>query len=336
MINLYSDSIVAYTPVENRECQRNIHLDWICGLLIIHMIGGHIAQFMHERYILDSVFFFFMPWFFFKSGMFHKIKKEDVIIIKSAKRLLIPFIVFSLIGELFLMFKLIGLERYTLSEFGIRVFKYAIYNGICEGNLPLWFLLTLFMDKICFNLLQLKQISHVSIIIGSFLVAIFLRYLKINFPPYCISFFTGLFFYSMGFYLKNFQYSRWLFFLSILAVLSITLFMPTFINMRDSTVRYGNFVIWFPYALSGIIVINNLVKNIPYLLNISLIIKIGQNSMPIYVTHWIILSIVEIVLMLIGVQSRSVFMWVMIFACIIVLPLLTYFINRYCKSVVGV
>ena len=123
--------------------------------------------------------------------MFHKIKKEDVIIIKSAKRLLIPFIVFSLIGELFLMFKLIGLERYTLSEFGIRVFKYAIYNGICEGNLPLWFLLTLFMDKICFNLLQLKQISHVSIIIGSFLVAIFLRYLKINFPPYCISFFTG-------------------------------------------------------------------------------------------------------------------------------------------------
>ena len=160
--------------------------------------------------------------------------------------------------------------------------------------------------------------------------------LKINFPPYCISFFTGLFFYSMGFYLKNFQYSRWLFFLSILAVLSITLFMPTFINMRDSTVRYGNFVIWFPYALSGIIVINNLVKNIPYLLNISLIIKIGQNSMPIYVTHWIILSIVEIVLMLIGVQSRSVFMWVMIFACIIVLPLLTYFINRYCKSVVGV
>lgn len=137
MINLYSDSIVAYTPVENRECQRNIHLDWICGLLIIHMIGGHIAQFMHERYILDSVFFFFMPWFFFKSGMFHKIKKEDVIIIKSAKRLLIPFIVFSLIGELFLMFKLIGLERYTLSEFGIRVFKYAIYNGICEGNLPL-------------------------------------------------------------------------------------------------------------------------------------------------------------------------------------------------------
>ena len=140
----------------------------------------------------------------------------------------------------------------------------------------------------------------------------------------------------MGFYLKNFQYSRWLFFLSILAVLSITLFIPTFINMRDSTVRYGNFVIWFPYALSGIIVINNLVKNIPYLLNISLIIKIGQNSMPIYVTHWIILSIVEIVLMLIGVQSRSVFMWVMIFACIIVLPLLTYFINRYCKSVVGV
>ena len=55
MINLYSDSIVAYTPVENRECQRNIHLDWICGLLIIHMIGGHIAQFMHERYAM--VFF---------------------------------------------------------------------------------------------------------------------------------------------------------------------------------------------------------------------------------------------------------------------------------------
>ena len=76
MINLYSDSIVAYTPVENRECQRNIHLDWICGLLIIHMVGGHIAQFMHERYILDSVFFFFMPCFFLSRGCFIKLRKR--------------------------------------------------------------------------------------------------------------------------------------------------------------------------------------------------------------------------------------------------------------------
>ena len=60
--------------------KRIVSLDIITGILIIHMIFGHIMRFAHcidtDLYHYTSILLsFFMPWFFFKSGMFYKERK---------------------------------------------------------------------------------------------------------------------------------------------------------------------------------------------------------------------------------------------------------------------
>ena len=63
------------------------HLDLGCGILIIWMIYGHLLGqlnmldsplYIYPRYALG----FCMPWFFFKSGMFHK---EEISVNKSLR-----------------------------------------------------------------------------------------------------------------------------------------------------------------------------------------------------------------------------------------------------------
>lgn len=76
------------------KATRDYSLDWISGLLILHMIIGHIAGWVEMDYPVNNILFFFMPWFFFKGGMFHRHKEWKVELNKSFKRLIIPFIVF--------------------------------------------------------------------------------------------------------------------------------------------------------------------------------------------------------------------------------------------------
>lgn len=52
------------------EEPRDFSLDWISGLLILHMIIGHIAGWVGIDYVVNQILFFFMPWFFFKGGCF--------------------------------------------------------------------------------------------------------------------------------------------------------------------------------------------------------------------------------------------------------------------------
>lgn len=56
---------------------REVYLDVVCGIMIIWMILGHLIASCGLRdtvlyTIGNRLFPFFMPWFFFKSGMFYK------------------------------------------------------------------------------------------------------------------------------------------------------------------------------------------------------------------------------------------------------------------------
>ena len=82
---------------------RNVSLDSVCGLMTGYMIFGHIWSLcgMSSTEFTDaigSVLSFFMPWFFFKSGLFFRPCNFTSLIKKDFRRLLIPFVVFSTIG----------------------------------------------------------------------------------------------------------------------------------------------------------------------------------------------------------------------------------------------
>ena len=94
-----------------------------------------------DLYAWMDVLFFFMPWFFFKSGQFHRDGHYLRQLLSSARRLLIPCVVFSLAGY--------AVKCYTLSlhnDFSVhltRVWTKFSHEGVLPGNGPLWFLLVL-------------------------------------------------------------------------------------------------------------------------------------------------------------------------------------------------
>lgn len=147
------DPIGRYSAITFMNTSRNKDLDFICGLLIIHMCLSHIALLTNTTYPLEKLFFFFMPWFYFKAGMYHKEEKEHVIVSKAFKRLMIPFFVFTLIGQLI---SFVTKHNDNVSNILILLkstCRQLFWDGAAYGDAPLWFLLSLFLVKILFNYL---------------------------------------------------------------------------------------------------------------------------------------------------------------------------------------
>lgn len=90
---------------ENIKSNRDTSLDAVCGLFIIYMITRHAFQWSGCR---DDCFYresgnwlyMFLPWFFYKSGMFHKEGNTKIMIKHDAYKLLKPYIVYTIIGSI--------------------------------------------------------------------------------------------------------------------------------------------------------------------------------------------------------------------------------------------
>src|SRR5574344_312877 len=92
-----------FYKIEDPNHLRNQGLDTIAGLLIIYMIFGHCSQLADCReniiYVYaNRLFYFFMAWFFYKSGMFHN-NAKSIEIKKTALRLLKPYAIYTIMGQ---------------------------------------------------------------------------------------------------------------------------------------------------------------------------------------------------------------------------------------------
>lgn len=80
------------------KSDRKDYLDVVCGIMISWMILGHIIA---NCDLKESMFYtignrlfpFFMPWFFFKSGMFYK-QKDSIRVLKRGAKIIITLGVF--------------------------------------------------------------------------------------------------------------------------------------------------------------------------------------------------------------------------------------------------
>ena len=143
--------------------KRDSSLDAICGLFIMYMIMGHASQWAdieNDDFIVVSkyIMFMFMAWFFYKSGMFHKQMEFDEVIKRNVKKLLYPFVCYTIIGELIFWFYLYNNGILTIRELTIQPIIELCFNGSLSGNLPLWFLVSLFMVKMVVSYSEQKHI----------------------------------------------------------------------------------------------------------------------------------------------------------------------------------
>lgn len=281
--------------------ERSSDIDFISGLLILYMVFIHVCQWFgyNDRpFFLNSykIFGFFMPWFFFKGGMFFQYRKIKDVIINSFKRLVKPYILWSTIGLLiyFIIFEI--LSGTNLAYFFRKEIFSLLFFGSVFGNLPLWFLITLFFVRIIFCITPQKITTF--LIGGTVVLGVILNYINIPLIPYWIAnTIMGLFYFSMGYVLKEYQYNRIMFGISVVIYLLIVYFDFTHVDMRTNQVITGCYWLWPIISLTGIICLNNIIKGINNkILNDNLICEtisgIGKYSMNIYVIHWPILMII--------------------------------------------
>ena len=185
--------------------QRNLALDNIAGILILHMIivvhAGAICG--CSTYVLwwtlMKMFCFFLPWFFFKSGMMYKPAGTKAITEKLWKRMGIPFVFFSFLGWLIVEFvgKYLVLHSMTLRQLFDFTFSTFIHMGFFPGNAALWFLLALMIVRFVYNSARKLGVSNGLLITASLilfaLAEIFVERFVIILPIL-----GGLIFYCLG------------------------------------------------------------------------------------------------------------------------------------------
>ena len=184
------------------------YLDVISGLLIIHMIVGHTIQFsglygtgvFYDN--ISRVLFFFMPWFYFKAGLFIS-RKGDLRswIEKDARRLLVPYVIFTIIGSVFYIaymfcmrsdmpwWKILASPAYEV-----------ITKGSCNGNLALWFLVSLFFSRLVYRITPERY--QVLLLIVALILGYVLNYFEMKLPLALSTIFPGMVFILLGHYSK--------------------------------------------------------------------------------------------------------------------------------------
>lgn len=306
-------------------------IDFLSGIMIIWMILYHIFIFTGNKQSLAceelyKIFFFFMPWFFFKSGMLANDASLKQVVVSSTKKLLVPYVVFSFLGYLAYFLQQFLLKDISFDKMVVEPAAVLLYTGSVLGNLPLWFLLGLFFDKVLWQVLINNNITRYQIAAISLIICFGGYFLGIKQLFYIWFTFSGLFFYSLGNILKNIQFDQAFrisaFVLYIFAIMAF----PNSVQMRSNSLEFGYYILWPLTSVSAIIAWNNFAKYTERKVHKTMILEklwggvrvVGNNSMYLYVTHAMVLGPVTVAIssLIMGVNL----FWATLLVCIVLLP----------------
>ena len=277
-------------------------LDQLKGFGIILMVYGHNFPILEEY-----IYSFHMPLFFIIAGIFHPKNINVSTIKKRVRQILLPYFLWSFI--LFGFWLFIGRKFGESANLDLSITKNFIGIFFAQGDInymnwgiPMWFLPTIFLTFLLFGLiLKIKNkflqysVLVMSIVLG-FLIANFSKmYLLWSLDVALVS----LFFYSFGFYAKDFIKSnkkKDVFSLLILGVihLAVSLFLMQKIDMYRST--YGNEILFLLNSIVGFLFWGYLFKNF---LLIKSLVYFGKNTIPILAVQARALSFIKLFLFLI-------------------------------------
>ena len=314
---------------------RDKTFDVITGIFIVRIIFGHYMSLLHLNDCLlfqsMNVLFFFMPWFFFKSGVFCSSQRKNVksFLGDNVRKFLLPYVLFTIVG-IVVAFSVTLINEGSLLKTLLGECKAFAWKQAVHFNAPLWFLLSLCFVRVFFNFIR-NAVNHYLLVLLSLLFAfahyLFLARYGLYWPGNLCS---GLVFYILGMKLKNLQYSKKVVIGSLIVLVAIGFFKPTFVTMYGNTLLYedGIYLLWYPFCLAGIIVFNNLIKRVGFILEHFHFNDIGHHSMVYYVVHWPIGLLIIAIYQKICTTSNN---WeLLVYLCLAwlgLLPLLTYVFN---------
>ena len=119
-----------------------------------------------------------------------------------------------------------------------------------------------------------------------------------------------------------------------MSLFAITAISPTYIRMCSNTMAYGScYFVGIVAAIASIVLINNILPppthTIWRIVPCRFLAFVGRESMSFYVTHWVILEIIQIVLVrILDVSDNWMKFWWMLVISAVALPLLALMLRR--------
>lgn len=277
---------------------RNSSVDTVSGILVFWMILFHVFQWAHcTAHPIYQVglrfFFFYMAWFFFKSGMFHKDRPHLELIKHSFSTLIFPFLLwfgfsYALVSASFRLN-----HNWSLSQILSYPFNQVLYAGNLPGNPPLWFLVSLFLSQLIASFFIKRKIPYLAIVI-SLAIGGLLSTASAVFPFSLPAIPLGVSFYLYGYLLKGASSrssSIRLDYVILTGVLLIVLFEPSFVDFRTGRLDFGNFPFYIFSAFGILLLIQHRIKG-----GFSPFAWIGRNSLAFFVLHWPVLIVAKYLL----------------------------------------
>lgn len=191
---------------------RDVSLDIMKGIAIVAVVFGHCTIFPYHTFIYS----FHMPLFFIVAGYLYKKKEISISLKKDISRLVLPYIVFSLMRVLkFTITKAIEHDWNCVKSVWVEMLYgnvCSIYGEIKIHSTVLWFLLALFVCKNFYNILnsRIRLKRNFYIIVGSISLIITVCANYVIILPWGLS--TGgaaMIFYMIGNIANNRSFSKY-------------------------------------------------------------------------------------------------------------------------------
>ena len=277
---------------------REKHIDVVAGLLILFMVYTHIAQLnalQDNTYLrLSRILMYYMAWFFFKSGLFYRERTRGEEVKSIWNKFLRPFLIFSILGSIIHSIHLLFLREYSITAHLFIPLQDLLWYGSLEGNKPLWFLLTLAITRTLFIFIgPRKQVLVPCVLIA--LGGAWLCHLYLPIPYYVGNTALAFSFFGFGYLMKGKTESKHFIIPAIITYLAFLIFLPSIFDFRTNEPIMGPYFSFAIEAIAGIIFINILIQFICRYIQPKILCFVGKHAMQLYIWHWIILEIVQII-----------------------------------------
>ena len=177
---------------------RLTYLDLAAGLMTLWVMYFHTP--IHHVHVL----YFFMPWFFYKSGQMFSVKTMSEEWHKGCLKLVKPYIVWSLIG--YAAYILWGCCSWglTLRQMFYTPLHSLFFTCCIPFNNALWFLPILFLVRLIGN--YLLSVMDLKCFAVCFVLLILISFFRSQYIPAWISYtLWGLFFFLSGYALRKYE-----------------------------------------------------------------------------------------------------------------------------------
>lgn len=276
--------------------KRIAYIDVASGVLILWVMAFHA---MNSCKVFGEVdvrvalpyLTFSMPWFYYKSGQFFRMDRGVEGIRKDYRKFVIPFLKWGMIGYVvyLLMHLVAGTLTWDLAT--LKALDTLYIYGYIPVNTPTWFILSLFLVRLCAYYLLKWKIHPVWSILGGIAIGLGFNELACPWLPFPIANVAmGITFFMVGYQYRKFETNKWLRMACIAGYVCFLIFGCSIVGHHRNVLLEGHFLLWPVFAYCGIVTFNNICRWIAQVCSrfIRPITFVGENAMTLLVSHALI------------------------------------------------